>query len=363
MQEFGYIKLVLFCFMIINKVSGQAGLSSNQIKMHEKSILALPVIFKFPETRWGGGLVSNFSFAFGKDSAEAKHSQFNIGATITQNKQVLIFFPFRIFTRNNKFYFFSENGWYKFNYLYGGIGENRVPDEKFDTKYFRLRLLASKQIRHAIYGGIRINIEDYDVTKTVEGGELSTGKINGSDFSRTMGLGPSVLIDTRDAVFYPTKGIYAEFYSTTSSKLFGANRTFTNLTADVTKYKSLNKDAVLANQILFISNIGDVPFNQLGFLGGQKKMRGLYEGYYRDKNVLLLQSEWRQIVWKRLGVVFFGSVAKLGNEQNFLRFSKPKWSYGAGLRVATKNHLNIRIDYAYSKYNKGNFYATVGEAF
>ncbi|MBP6794199.1 MAG: hypothetical protein KA143_04050, partial [Saprospiraceae bacterium] len=85
--------------------------------------------------------------------------------------------------------------------------------------------------------------------------------------------------------------------------------------------------------------------------------------YYRDKNLLMLQSEWRQMVWKRLGIVFFGSVATLGNEHDFLRFSKPKWSYGTGLRIATKNHLNIRIDYAYSKYNKGNFYATVGEAF
>lgn len=363
MQISRYVLLIAGAFIFFNISEGQIVVTTKKTRLYDKSVLALPVVFNFPETRWGGGLVSNFSFAFGKDSAEAKHSQINIGITFTQNKQVLFFFPFRIFTRNNRYILFSESGWYKFNYTYGGIGDNRVPDEKFDTNYLRLRLMAAKKINQSIYAGIRLNTENYIVTGTKEGGELSTGIINGSDRSRTIGIGPSLLIDSRDQVLYPTKGILAEIYGTTSSTLFGANRNFTKLTAEVSYFQSLNKKSILANQVVLISNMGDVPFNQLGFLGGPKRMRGIYEGYFRDKNLFVVQSEWRQKVWKRLGIVFFGSMGVLGNEKDILRFSTPKWSYGTGLRFATKNHLNVRLDYAYSKYNKGNFYATVGEAF
>lgn len=59
----------------------------------------------------------------------------------------------------------------------------------------------------------------------------------------------------------------------------------------------------------------------------------------------------------------YGSTAFLGNEANFLRFKYPKFTYGLGLRIATKNHLNLRLDYAFSPYGSGNFYATIGEAF
>jgi hypothetical protein len=87
------------------------------------------------------------------------------------------------------------------------------------------------------------------------------------------------------------------------------------------------------------SNIGDVPFNQLAYLGGQTKMRGVFEGYFRDKNLVLLQTEIRQEVWKVFGLVAFSSLGFLGNQSDLIRFNKPKYTYGGGLRIATKNHL------------------------
>lgn len=336
---------------------------STQKLFRNKSIVVLPVVFRFPETRWGGGVAGAASFSFAKDSIGAKPSQITFGTTFTQNKQILIFFPFKIFTNNDKYYFFSENGWYRFNYLYSGIGENRVPDEKYDTDYYRLRLLAAKQIRKSTYLGLRLNFESYKVTGTLPGGELETGIINGSDQSRTIGLGLSVLKDTRDNVFYPTKGIFGEFLVVPSSKFFGANRDFTKISLDLAHYNSISPKTVFAKQLFSQFNIGDVPFNQLAYLGGQQRMRGIYEGYFRDKNTLILQTELRQEIWKMLGVVAFGSTAFLGNQNDLLRFQYPKYTYGLGLRIATKNHLNLRLDYALSPYAPGSFYATVGEAF
>lgn len=334
-----------------------------QTFLREKNFIVLPVVFRLPETRWGAGIGGSASFSFAKDTISSKPSQLTFGMTFTQNKQILIFFPFKIFTKNSKYYFFSENGWYRFNYLYAGIGENRVDDEKYNTDYFRLRLLGSKKINPSTYLGLRINFEDYKVTGTVAGGELDKGTINGSDNSRTSGLGLSILKDTRDAVFYPKKGLFGEFYMVPSSSLFGASRNFTKISLDVAKYNMLKTKTIWANNLVAIANIGDVPFNQMAYLGGQSKMRGIYEGYFRDENALIYQTEIRQEIWKIVGMAGFGSIAFLGNQKDILRFNAPKFTYGAGLRIATKNHLNLRLDYALSPYGSGNFYATIGEAF
>jgi outer membrane protein assembly factor BamA len=224
--------------------------------------------------------------------------------------------------------------------------------------------LASKQIQPKTYLGFRVNFEDYKVTKIVAGGALSKGLIDGSEDSRTLGLGMSILRDTRNQVFYPTRGIFGEIYAIPSGRIFGANRNFTKISVDIAAYKSLSRKTVFASNYVAVVNIGTVPFNQMAYLGGQFKMRGIFEGYFRDKNVLIIQQEIRQEIWKIFGAVAFGSVAFLGNEENiFLRLNKPKFTYGAGLRIATKNHLNLRIDYALSPYAKGNLYATIGEAF
>ncbi len=356
-------KKILTVVLILTSIGSFGQKDSIQKIFRNKSIIVLPVVFRLPETRWGGGIAGAASFSFAKDSLGSKPSQITFGTTFTQNKQILVFFPFKIFTHNDKYYFFSENGWYRFNYLYSGIGENRVPDEKYDTDYFRVRLLAAKQVRKSTYVGLRLNFEDYKVTATLPGGELETGKINGSNQSRTLGLGFSILKDTRDDVFYPRKGFFGEFFVVPSSKIFGANREFTKISLDIAHYNNMGPKTVFAKQLFSQLNIGDVPFNQLAYLGGQQRMRGIYEGYFRDKNAMILQTEIRQEVWKMFGVAGFGSAAFLGNENDLLRFKYPKFTYGLGLRIATKNHLNLRLDYALSPYASGSFYATVGEAF
>lgn len=357
-----YYVLFSILFSFIQTISAQD--STKEKLLRNKNIIALPVVFRLPETRFGGGVGGVATFGFSRDSIGAKPSQISFGATYTQNKQILIFFPFKIFTHNNKYYFSSENGWFRYNYIYSGIGESRVAEEKYDADYERVRLLASRAINTNTYVGLRLNFENYNVTSTVDGGELASGRINGSKKSRTLGLGMSILRDTRDQVFYPRKGIFGEAFIVPSGRIFGANRNFTKISADIANYISLGKKTVLASNYVFTANIGDVPFNQLAYLGGQSRMRGIFEGYFRDKNSLIIQQEVRQEIWKRLGAVAFGSMAFLGSqEDSFLRLDKPKFTYGAGLRIATKNHLNLRLDYALSPYGKGNFYATIGEAF
>jgi outer membrane protein assembly factor BamA len=330
----------------------------------EKSLFVLPVAFRYPETGWGGGVAATSSWTWAKDSIGSKPSQASLGLTYTQNRQVLAFFPFSVFAKNNKYYFNSDIGWFRYNYFYYGIGENLVPEEIFDVDYLRVRLLASRQINAKTYMGLRLNLEPYNVTGTQVGGELGSGRIIGSNDSRTSALGLALLRDSRDNVFYPKKGVFGEINVLPATKLFGSNVEFLQLNLDVAQYQSLSKKVVLASQVYAMNNFGkNVPFNQLALIGGAKRMRGIYYGYFRDKNALILQEELRWEVWRFIGLVGFGSMTFMGDEQDYLRINRPKFTYGAGLRIATKNHLNLRLDYGLSPYGSGNFYATIGEAF
>ncbi|MPR35747.1 BamA/TamA family outer membrane protein [Salmonirosea aquatica] len=332
----------------------------------DTKFIVLPVVFKLPETGWGGGVVGTTTFSFARDSSFAKPSQVSFGATYTQKKQILFFVPFTVFYDNNRFYFNGDNGWFKYNFNYYGIGEERVPQEIFDVTFPRIRLVGARLIAPKTYAGLRYQYESYRVTGTQEGGELATGRIAGSDFSRTSSLGPSFLRDSRDQVFYPRRGMFGELYILPTAKIFGADRNFTRIYLDVANYFSLTKKLVLATNYTASAIFSkEVPFSQLSFLGGPKKMRGIYEGFFRDKNALLGQAELRWEVWRFLGLTGFGSLGFLGNEGDIMRFNRPKYTYGAGLRITAqkKNHLNIRVDYGFSPYADGNLYLTIGEAF
>lgn len=334
--------------------------------LRDKTILPLPIIFRLPETGFAAGALITTTFKFKKDSAEAKPSQISLGLAYTQKKQILAYLPFSIFYDNNKYYINGEIGIFKYNYKYFGIGENQVPEETYSVVYPRIKLLVSRLISKSIYVGIRYQFEQYNIKSTETEKELASGKVAGSESSRTSSLGISFLKDTRDAVFYPRRGTFAECYILPTSKVFGADRNFNRIVLDIANYQSLSKKTVLATNVYgsFIQG-QNVPFNQLSILGGAKKMRGIFEGKLRDKNLFLLQAEGRFEIWKFLGLAAFSSLGYLGDEKKLIRFDKPKFAYGGGLRIKAikKEHINIRIDYGIQPGEKGNLYLTIGEAF
>lgn len=361
---------LFFFFPTINHAAIVGDSTQNKPRLsifRDRTIIPLPVVFRFPETRFGGGAVVTSTFSFARDSAWAKPSQLSFGVTYTQNKQVLIFLPFTIFLANNTYFLNSDTGFFKYNFFYYGIGENRVAEERFDVTFPRVRLLLAKLVAKNTYAGLRFKYEAYNVTATAPGGELASGRVAGSEFSRTVSLGVSVLRDTRDAVFYPRRGVFAEFYALPTLRTIGADRDFVRLYADLAHYNSFGSSRfVLATNYTASFTLGNnIPFSQLSFLGGPRKMRGLYEGFFRDKNTAIFQAEARLEIWKMIGAVGFGSVGFMGDGKSIMRLNLPKYTYGVGLRIVAQkqNHLNIRLDYGLSPYGKGNFYATLGEAF
>ena len=354
---------------------GLMGLAPADTIPKRVALIPLPLVYYTPETRLAYGVALTATLRFRRDSAfaDARPSQVTFGAAYTQNKQLLVYLPFQVFYAHNTYYINGEVGYYRYNYYYYGLGQQEVPRELYGVNFPRLRLNVFRRVlprlpQGKLYAGLRYQAEDYDVTTVEPNGLLASGTVPGGRGSRLTGGGLGVFYDSRDNVFYPAKGLVADFtllYQNRSVE-HGAGPTtrFNRYAADVSSYHALGKRAILAMNYFASFTAGVAPFNALSLLGGGKRMRGYYEGHFRDQNVALLQSELRLDVYKRLGAVVFGSVGALGSGQPLLRLDEPKAAYGAGLRFALtkRDRLNLRVDYGLARQSSG-FYLTVGEAF
>ena len=123
---------------------------------------------------------------------------------------------------------------------------------------------------------------------------------------------------------------------------------------------------MLAFQGYYSGNLGDeIPIRSIATLGGSNRMRGYYEGRFRDKQMLVLQSEARLPVYKRFGAVVFGGLGDVGKTIGDFSLADLKYSYGGGLRFAVNKteKLNIRIDYGITGNGSSGLYFQLGEAF
>lgn len=328
------------------------------------SVFPFPVFSYTPETNFLFGAGGSFTFRFKKDPLTVRPSNIFAGGAYTLNKQLLLYTLYKVFYDSNKYYFFGEAGYYRYNFFYYGIGQNEVPEELFDVNFPRIMFNANRKVLPNLYAGVRYNFENYQTMDLDTSGELITGNVPGGMGSVVSGVGLGIVYDSRDSVFYPREGYYSETNFTNYGKQWGGNFSYNRIIVDIAKYTTVYKNIILALNSYNSFVLGTAPFQQLSLIGGTKKMRGYYEGRFRDKNLMMLQAETRFPIFWRFGGVVFGSVGAIGNESDFIRFNDPKYTYGAGLRfvITKKDHLNIRLDYGIGPGTSGA-YITIGEAF
>ena len=363
--EHSAILLFIFSFCLINTISAQDANDSLTHSLRKLRFYGVPVISYTPETRTAFGIAGFATFRIGKDALHTNPSQVSIGYGYTQNKQQLAYTPFTLFTNRNWYNFYGEVGYYKYSYYYYGTGTHEVPKELYGADYPRIRISALRKWLPHYYAGLRYQYEHYSITETKPGGELALGTIPGSTGSISSGLGIVQIVDRRDTILFPTKGYWMELAAVFHTKTLGSTDNFNQFSYDFSFYKKLHRNVIWANEVYTKLLTGNAPFSQYALIGGNRKMRGYYEGRYRDKHSLILQSEFRALVYRKIGLVAFGSAGFLGGDNEYVRLNDAKISYGGGLSyIINKNdHLNLRIDYAFDNRGKGNFYFTFGEAF
>jgi hypothetical protein len=181
---------------------------------------------------------------------------------------------------------------------------------------------------------------------------------------RTAALGPRFEYDSRDTVFYPRTGMQLQGIASFYGKDVGGERSYQTYELWWNRYYAIGGRHVLAWHLAACDAEGSVTFYDLCLLGKTKDLRGYPIGRYRDRAMVAAQTEWRSELWWRFGAAAFFGGGAVASHFDQLAMNDARPGGGAGLRftLAQRNHVNLRVDYAWGKGSTA-FYVGVAEAF
>lgn len=362
-----YVVLVLlYCFICINQNIAQNNSLPKAKNPNRTKIIALPFLSYSPDTRWGGGAGGLLTFNMRNDTLGARRSSTTFGLTYTQLHQILLQIPYQLFFKKQQHWVYGELGYYRYVYNYFGVGNENTGEllEKYDAQYPRIRLNVLTRMKQHLYAGIRYQFEDFQIQPRVQNGDIATGRILGSKGGRISGAGLVLNLDTRNSIFFPTKGQLTELFVYTEMRALGSDFSNRRISFSTSRYFGLAKRTVLAFNSQTVLTRGAIAFHQLPSLGGSKQLRGYYDRQFIDRNMLLLQSELRFPLLKWLGGAAFVGTGTVVERLSDIRARYMRTSGGAGLRILLdkKQGIHARLDFGIGRLNKG-FYVTMGEAF
>lgn len=351
---------ILLLFFLVLQVPA---LALGQADSTKAERFILPLVYYTPETSWSFGAAAVMTYPI--DSLSPR-SQIQLGLAYTLRKQVLVYLPFQLYLKGDQLRFTGELGYYRYNYFFYGIGNDftAYEGETYGVNFPRLRLNALRRIGKNQFIGFRYAWDNWEVYDQKTGGLLEQQAVVGNEKSTYSALGPLWQWDSRDHIFFPTKGWWAEAALLLNNQTLGATQDFVKWSLDIRKYHSLKSNQVLAGQLYLEGNSGAPSFNQLALLGGTRLLRGYYEGRFRDRQLAATQLEYRFPIKGRFAGVAFGGLGTVVDKWVNWQGSFLRYAVGAGLRftLLPKDKIRLRFDYGIGP-NTSAFYLTVGEAF
>ncbi len=360
---------VLFFFVLgmhLCSLSASADDKAEEKEKKDRNLLVLPVLFYSPETKLALGFGGGYFFRSAKEDPKLRPSSVNSFMVYTTNKQFQVFVMPDVYLKKNEYRLQGALGYSKFNDKFYGIGPGTTPEmeEKYISRSFLANINVQKKVSSFVNAGLRYDFGYQKLIEVEEDGLLDSGEISGSEGGNVSGLGFFLNWDSRDNIYYSRRGSYHQVSATFYRRALGSDYHFTKYLFDLRTYFSVSTKHTIALQGYLSSSSGDVPFQLLSFLGGQQIMRGYYAGRYRDKNMVVLQMEYRIQLFGRFGVVGFAGFGNVADRLNRLDFAKAKHSVGLGLRYTFNRDekINLRLDVGFTGEGRG-FYISATEAF
>jgi len=329
----------------------------------------LPVLSYMPETKLTAGLVMNYYFRGSNADANTKPSNVMPAFIYTQNRQSSVELPAELYWQDELYYFSGYIGYAKFPDKFYGIGNDtrQTDEESYTPRIFQIRSNMQRKITANTYVGVQYNLKYHKLLTVEDDGLLAGNDIPGSGAGAASGLGVSLTRDTRNGLFYPTHGTLIKLLLQQFDGLLGSDYEFTKMSADVRGYVEPFPSHVIAVHGYANFMTGTPPFHLLSLLGqvGERNlMRGYYQGRYRDRNIVVLQTEYRMPIWWRFGLAAFGGLGDVSHNINEFSLNSLKYTYGLGLRfqLIPKENINVRLDFGFGQESSG-LYLAFGEAF
>ena len=334
--------------------------STDLLKSHDRSINVYPYAFYNPEVKVAFGVGGIITFYTSADK-NLRPSKVSLSGYYSTSKQYKIGLSPQVYFLGNRV-FASVKLSIQDKIVFTPDPVNPEVDAQIWGTKIELRFPAllgfnTKDSRRKL--GIIFDYQHVELT-------FDQQNLSRDDPPHTLGLGLGWIWDSRDNIFYPTKGHLYRIEFAAFAKELGSSYDFNRIEVDLRRYFLINpeKRQLLAAQLYTELVRGTPPFYRLPALGGSRLMRGHKSGSLRDRNYMAGQMEFRTHAWWRFGAVAFLGVGDVANEFNDFKLGKLEYSYGFGLRYVfnQKEGINLRADFGFGE-NTNGLYISVEEAF
>lgn len=257
-------------------------------------------------------------------------------------------------------------------FRYYGIGNDTRPDKDLvdqDSVLFQnvragpsLTFTALRYVGYNVRLGPILGLKWTQITAP-SGSLLLAESPSGITGGRTHYLGWAIVHDTLDFEPYPSSGATHELYFYLYNKLTGSNYDFTRWTYTYRRYFLLHRRLILAHRSLFEVLAGEVPYYELGGvggsnssigLGGDRFMRGYDSNRFIDKIrfVTGFELRWDPLLFLfakqdfTIGFVPFFELGRVWPKVFPLNADRWHPSAGWGMRIIWNSRFVIRGDFA-----------------
>ncbi len=333
----------------------------------EYRLSAYPYVYYTPETEVAFGVGGILTFYTGKDRILRPSKILLSGYYATTGQYKISLGPQLYFTRNKYFISTALDFGYYVDKFYGiGNDTPEIDNARYVSQAFgaELDFELPSPLKISLRSGIIYDFSDNTIVDKESNPYLLGGETAGTAGGVISGLGLTWVWDSRDHTFFPNKGGFHRAKAIFYFNEIGSDYEFNKYEVDLREYIPLAPDRVIALQAYGSFARAFPPFYEMPALGGQNRMRGYYQGRFRDRNYLTAQIEYRTYLWWRLGMVAFFGVGEVSDKTNDLRIRDVKKSYGAGLRVKFNQaeKVNLRVDFGFGKDTNGVYFG-IEEAF
>jgi outer membrane protein assembly factor BamA len=336
--------------------------------------VVLPTVYYTPETNWAFGLSAIKLFDKDENDSITYSSHMNAVVVYTLEKQFKLESNLMYYTKENKWNWVVNFELLQYPINFYGIGNTSLDDvkEKFTSRRFTLNNKLYRKVNKQLFLGLQNQNKVLWDIQFPDNGLFDEHIKKGRYSGRTHGLGLMVRYDNRDNNLCPQKGHYLNLeYSFYTSQLLNNVEdkshalweSFHNILLDFRTYFKLPKGIVSAWQLYGDINFGQVPFYKMASIGSSKRMRGYYGGILIDKHLLMLQTDLRFPLYKKLGGVLFGGLANVTSDLMFQdQTIQPNYGFGMRYMLDPVKKFNLRFDWGFGPGING-FYITASEAF
>ena len=365
-------------YLFKRKKTRKENTSDTIIIAHKKEVLlsALPAVGYSLQTRFAlAGSVNGAFYTSAKK--EENISSVLINITLSQNKQIILPIQTNIWTKGNKYNFFTDWRYLKYPSTTYGLGDNTKLSDGYlmDYSYLRFHQTLLRSVIPNLYAGFGYDLDYYWNVREINppaGRQTDFQKYGLTKRATASGATLNLKYDNRKNSINPENGYFANFTYRPNFTFMGSDANWQSLTFDLRKYNKLpfsSKNVLAFWSYIWLTTGGKPPYMLLPSTGNDvnnNSGRGYIQGRFRSKNFLYLETEYRFGITRNGlvgGVVFVNAQSVTEQISNKLQRVYPGWGLGLRLKVNKYSRTNVAVDYGFGEGGSRGFFVNLGELF